>query len=474
MNFPRSPMKAHARRSWTGDNTGFASPSYAAGTPQPVLGTPHMPVHGTPRLPVQGTPYLPVHGTPHMPVHGTPRHHVGTPYYPDHRQLDSFQFGHPRASPGMVSNKSFDYSPYSQASDLRGGFSPAYSELPVIPAGSARRRSHSFTTPAGGGFSPASLPMGTPAVPMGPVFSPFDGAYPPTPFPPTPGAHPVTPSAYPTTPGVYPSTPSGYPTTPGGYPSTPGVYPTTSRHSRRMYDFAIARDSGYEGADYRRGRRSSSVFQGPSPGYQAASPAYHRGRRSSSAHQGRPSSMHRGRSSSAHRGRSPSAHRGRSSSAHHARSSSALRGRSSSAHPAARGHRRSASAVTFAYPEATYIAPGMFSNTIKFRVKHAEESGIRLRDILRDDFRVSGKYTYRVHSNSLRDMKIEWPGYPSANYRVEFRSNSMGNLNLRSLARSLGESCKLYFKANPVPFDWKEARLYCIRDTGGLWKVSLH
>ena len=63
--------------------------------------------------------------------------------------------------------------------------------------------------------------------------------------------------------------------------------------------------------------------------------------------------------------------------------------------------------MTFAYPEATYIAPGMFSNTIKFRVKHAEESGICLRDILRDDFRVSGKYTYRVYSNTLRDIQIE-------------------------------------------------------------------
>ncbi|KAL1732787.1 hypothetical protein EV714DRAFT_206086 [Schizophyllum commune] len=471
MNYPRSPMnmKAHARRSWTGDNTGFAGPSYATGTPQPVLGTPRMPAHGTPR-----TPHLPVHGTPHMPVHGTPRHRVGTPYYPDHRQLDSFQFGHPRASPGMVSNKSFDYSPYSQASDLRGGFSPAYSEPPVIPAGTARRRSHSFTTPAGGGFSPAvggfapAPPMGTPAnVPMGPVFSPFDGAYPPTPFPPTPSAYPTTPvGAYPSTPGVYPATPSGYPT-------TPGVYPATPRHSRGMYDFAIARDSGYEGADYRRGRRSSSVFQGPPPACQG-SPTYHRGRRSSSAHQGRPSSTHRGRSSSAHRGRSPSTHRGRSSSAHPHRSSSALRGRSSSAHPTTRGHRRSASAVTFAYPEATYIAPGMFSNTIKFRVKHAEESGICLRDIIRDDFRVSGKYTYRVYSNTLRDIQIEWPGYPSEKYRVEFRVNSEGNLNLRKLARSLGESCKLYFQKHPVPFDWTEARLYCIRDTGGLWKMSLH
>ena len=66
--------------------------------------------------------------------------------------------------------------------------------------------------------------------------------------------------------------------------------------------------------------------------------------------------------------------------------------------------------MTFAYPEATYIAPGMFSNTIKFRVKHAEGSGICLRDILRDDFRVSGKYTYRVYSNTLRDIQIEVSG----------------------------------------------------------------
>ncbi|KAL1743898.1 hypothetical protein HDZ31DRAFT_64582 [Schizophyllum fasciatum] len=351
--------RAHARRSWTGDNLGFAGPSYGASTPQPA--------------------------------YGAASHHVGTPYYPEPALQDSYQFAHQRASPGMASNRSFpamdsfDYSPFSQASDLapaRGGFggamSPAfspYSEPPVIPGGQARRRSHSFAGPANV-FSPPMdlrLPVGDP-----PIDFPSRGRR---------GSF-----------GAYTPTP------------TPTVQP---RHSRGISadDFSLPpRGAGYGTpapfeVETRRGRRKSAY---QAPGEQR------------------------------------------------------------------RRQRRASSAVTFAYPEAAYIAPGMFNNTIKFRMKSADESGIRLRDLLNSNFKISSKYNYRVHSSSWRNVQIMWPGCTPASFRVEFLTTRKGKLDLHSLARSLAESCKIYFRSQPVNFDWKQAKLYCIRDNGGVWSVSLH